>query len=133
MQRQRFPASVRLISARSGLGVVGQQRRGAHQETGGAETALHRPVVDEGPLQRREFPADRETFDRADVAAFGGDGESETGKDGLTIEDHRTGPTCAEVAAPLGAGEEGLLPQGFEKRGVGRRHHFVGVAVYLQA
>src|SRR5215218_7962553 len=79
-----------------GVGPAVQQVVHGHDHPGDAEAALHRPLLDEGPL---------------DVAAGGVGAHDAAGGDQDAVQQHRAGAALALLAGVLGAGQAEALAQ----------------------
>ena len=102
--------------------VAFQQRRGAHQHPGRAESALESVGGAERLLQGMEGgAAGRQAFDRPHPAAVGLDRQHETRPDRLPVQQYRAGPANALVAADVGTRKAETVPDVVGQRGP-RRH-----------
>src|SRR5918999_3515230 len=120
-----------------GVGPAVEQVVDGHDQPRDAEAALHRPLLDEGPLDVGELAGGAEALDGADVAAGGVGGQHAAGGHQDPVQQHRAGAALALLAGVLGAGEAEPLAQHVQQAladpGVGDREvpavHREGVAV----
>src|SRR5512132_723553 len=113
-----------------GVGPAVQQVVHGHDHPGDAEDALHRPLLDEGPLDVGQLARGAEPLDGADVAAGGVGAHHAAGGDQDPVQQHRAGAALALLAGVLGAGQAEALAQHVQQAlpdpGVG---HLVVLAV----
>ena len=96
--------------------ILFQQRRHAHDETRRAIAALQRVLVNERLLHLRQFAVFGQSFDGGDFMALRLDGEFLAGINRQVVQQHRAGAAGRAVAAFLGAGQAGIIPQRVEQR-----------------
>src|SRR5580693_300292 len=109
--------------------VAGEQGLGGHQQARSAVAALGRAEVGESGLERVEVVAELEPLDGLDRASLGLRRQHQAGEHRPPVEEHRAGPTLAELAAVLGAGQGALLAQHLEQGVVAGRNHRALLAV----
>ena len=102
MQRQRLPEKAVLISAGRWLGSLLEQLRPRHDETGDAEAALDRSLVEKRIL---ESMPPLESLDGFDVGPVGSSGRNQTRHHRGPVEVHGAGTALSFGAAFLGSGE----------------------------
>src|SRR4029453_1182584 len=94
-----------------GVGLAVQQVVDGHDHAGDAEAALHRPLLDKGPLDVGQLALWAEPLDGADVAAGGVGGRHTAGRHQHPVQQHRAGAALALLAGVLGAGQAEPLAQ----------------------
>ena len=95
---------------------LGDAADGGHDLARCAETALHSVMVDEGLLDRVEFVAVRQSFNRGDFGAVMHRRQCQARDDSLAVEKNRARTARALIAALLGAGEIERFAQDVEQR-----------------
>src|SRR5215211_7022768 len=96
-----------LLLARVGV-LVEQPTRG-HEHARRAEPALQGVLLVEALLHRVELAVALERLDRADLMALGHRREDRARLDRLAVHQHHAGAAVGRVAAPVGAGQAGVL------------------------
>src|SRR3954468_6788412 len=96
-----------LLVARVGVRV--QQPAARHQHAGGAEAALQGVMLVEALLYRVELALTLERLDRADLMAFAHGREDRARLDRLAVHEDDARAAVGGVAAPVRAGETGVL------------------------
>ena len=99
--------------ARSRVALEQRDRRQDH--TGHAVAALHRVFLDEGFLDRVQFPVLRQALDGFDVAAFDLRNLCLAGSNRIAVEQHGAGAALAFAAAVFGSREVQVLAQHLEQ------------------
>ena len=94
---------------------LGDAADGGHDLARCAETALHSVMVDEGLLDRVEFVAVRQSFNRGDFGAVMHRRQCQARDDSLAVEKNRARTARALIAALLGAGEIEMIAQRVEQ------------------
>ena len=102
--RQRL-AQPRLVD----IGLALQHAQGQHQESRGAEAALQRVTVDEGPLQRVQLIAVGEPLHRPYLATLRLAREHQAAPHRRAVEQDRAGAAHPVLAAEMGAGQPAIL------------------------
>ena len=97
-----------------------------HQDPRGAEAALQRVPLPEGPLKRVQLPVRRQALDGSDLRAVGLDGEEQARAHRHAVEDHGAGATDAVLAAHVRAREVQRVAEEVRQQEAGLRH---GLAV----
>ena len=91
------------------MGILHQKRLGRHDHAGRAEAALDRDLFYKGALDRIQFPALRQSFDRKNMAALQLCGKGQAGVDRLSVHDDGAGAAFALRAPFLYTGEVQLI------------------------
>ena len=89
-----------------------EQGNGSDDDAGGAESALHATLVDDGLLNRMQTLFCCEAFDGRDFAAIGLRGENQARGDGFAVEYDGACPAIAGAAALFGARHVELVAKG---------------------
>src|SRR5439155_1335021 len=92
-----------------------EERRRAHQLTGGAKPALRRVVLDERLLQRRELSIANQPLDGLHRLPVGPHGELAARVHRLAVEQHRARAAFAAIAADLRACRPQMIAQRFDQ------------------
>src|SRR5581483_8207594 len=111
------------------LGIFVEERFGGHDLARRADAALKAAVLDERLLQGVKLAVRGEPFNRLNMLAVAGDGESQARADQTAIDNHAA---HADAAALFGSGETDLLAQGVKQQAVGLDFDTVLFAVDAQ-
>ena len=93
------------------LGMPVEEDMGGHDQSWRAEPALHRPGVDEGPLDVRRRARFGQPFDGEDRLVDGAGGEDEARADELAVDEHAARAALALLARALGSEQTEPLPE----------------------
>src|SRR6476469_2161811 len=93
----------------TGVRVLLEQVRGAHDHAGSAVAALKPVLLVERPLHGVQLAVPRKPLDRRDLGAIGLHREHGARLDGLAVDVHRAGAARRGVTTDVGAGQAELL------------------------
>jgi hypothetical protein len=107
-----------------------QQRLCRKDHARSAEAALNGTRLVKGTLYRVQFPSVGEAFDSCNLMSVRIRCKRQTGKNRLTVKQHRAGAAVAKIASLFGPGQTESLPQGLKKRLLVSDANLDPVAVY---
>jgi len=113
--------------------LAGEQVAGGEEDARDAVAALRRPEIREGFLQGVELPSAGQALYRLDVMAGYLDGQHQTGKHRLAIDQHGACSALTQLTAVLGASQAQLLAQDLEQCVMRRSRNHVLFAIDAKA
>lgn len=115
LDKDEFDAGILRDFRLRGMGILQQQRLGAHQHSRRTESALYRMVIQKSLLEGGQFSVPGETLHRVDRPSRQLSRQEQAGIHRIAVHYHGTRAALPNAAALLGARQLQPIPQEIQK------------------